>query len=209
MALFNRPSLLRRLVNLPIEISERIGLLDHVPPGLAEGQRAPRHVFRWDLDKTYLRTEFDSLADLAKSAFETAADKQAYPGATRRIKGFGDDHDIASRLPQILTSVAKTRLPLAKAAGRIRERSPKTTNDPGNGPGTEINAPDRMATIAGFAAERSGTITMKPWDGGVHATAVKTTTATAPCAIDNAPGRRKMNIRANYARLTHKAFISN
>ena len=35
------------------------------------------HVFRWDLDKTYLRTEFDSARDLIKSAIETASDKQA------------------------------------------------------------------------------------------------------------------------------------
>ncbi|MBK9031941.1 MAG: hypothetical protein IPL61_11545 [Myxococcales bacterium] len=45
-----------------------------------------RHVFRWDLDKTYLRTEFDSFRDLVKSAIETAADKQAYPGATAVLR---------------------------------------------------------------------------------------------------------------------------
>jgi hypothetical protein len=33
-----------------------------------------------------LRTEFDSLADLAKSAIETAADKKAYPGATALLR---------------------------------------------------------------------------------------------------------------------------
>jgi hypothetical protein len=42
---------------------------------------AAKHVFRWDLDKTYLRTEFETLGDLLKSAFETASDKQAFPGA--------------------------------------------------------------------------------------------------------------------------------
>jgi hypothetical protein len=47
---------------------------------------AARHVFRWDLDKTYLRTEFDSFGDLVKSAVETAADKQAYPGATGLLR---------------------------------------------------------------------------------------------------------------------------
>jgi hypothetical protein len=46
----------------------------------------PRHVFRWDLDKTYLRTEFDSIRDLLKSALETAADKKAYPGATALLR---------------------------------------------------------------------------------------------------------------------------
>lgn len=49
-----------------------------------EGQ--PKHVFRWDLDKTYLRTEFDSIKDLWKSARETASDKQAFPGATALLR---------------------------------------------------------------------------------------------------------------------------
>jgi hypothetical protein len=44
------------------------------------------HVFRWDLDKTYLRTEFDTLRDLVKSALETAQDKQAYPGAPALLR---------------------------------------------------------------------------------------------------------------------------
>lgn len=44
------------------------------------------HVFRWDLDKTYLRTEFDTLRDLVKSALETAQDKQAYPGAAALLR---------------------------------------------------------------------------------------------------------------------------
>ncbi|HKE19771.1 MAG TPA: hypothetical protein VKB80_33070 [Kofleriaceae bacterium] len=44
------------------------------------------HVFRWDLDKTYLRTEFDTLRDLLKSAMETAQDKQAYPGAPALLR---------------------------------------------------------------------------------------------------------------------------
>ena len=47
---------------------------------------AARHTFRWDLDKTYLRTEFDSFGDLVKSAIETAADKKTYPGATALLR---------------------------------------------------------------------------------------------------------------------------
>ena len=56
----------------------------------------PKHVFRWDLDKSYLRTEFDSFRDLVKSAIETAADKQAYPGATSLLRALGasDEHRI-------------------------------------------------------------------------------------------------------------------
>jgi hypothetical protein len=44
------------------------------------------HVFRWDLDKTYLRTEFDTWRDLVKAALETASDKQAFPGAAALLR---------------------------------------------------------------------------------------------------------------------------
>ena len=71
---------------LGVRLGERIGLLEPDVPALAPGARRPRHTFRWDLDKTYLRTEFDSFADLAKSAFENAADKTAYPGATALLR---------------------------------------------------------------------------------------------------------------------------
>jgi len=46
----------------------------------------PRHVYRWDLDKTYLRTEFDSLKDLLRSAFENAEEKQSVPGAAALLR---------------------------------------------------------------------------------------------------------------------------
>ena len=71
---------------LPIRIGERIGLLEPDVPALPPGAPRPRHTFRWDLDKTYLRTEFDSFADLARSAFENAADKAAFPGATALLR---------------------------------------------------------------------------------------------------------------------------
>ena len=51
----------------------------------------PKNVFRWDLDKTYLRTEFDSLRDLINTALETATDKQAYPGATALLRILGQN----------------------------------------------------------------------------------------------------------------------
>lgn len=42
----------------------------------------PRRVlYRWDLDKTYLRTEFDTVRDLVRVALEPAAKKQTVPGA--------------------------------------------------------------------------------------------------------------------------------
>src|SRR5262245_26566382 len=38
-------------------------------------------VARWDLDKTYLRTDFDTLPDLVRTAFERPDQKRAVPGA--------------------------------------------------------------------------------------------------------------------------------
>ncbi len=46
----------------------------------------PRHVFRWDLDKTYLHTEFDHWFDLVKTAVETPETKRSMPGAARLIR---------------------------------------------------------------------------------------------------------------------------
>ncbi len=39
------------------------------------------HISRWDLDKTYLRTEFDTIRDLVRTAFERADEKRTNPGA--------------------------------------------------------------------------------------------------------------------------------
>jgi len=50
------------------------------------------HVFRWDLDKTYLKSEFDSFGDLVKAALETAQDKQAYPGARALLRALSRHH---------------------------------------------------------------------------------------------------------------------
>jgi hypothetical protein len=106
---------LSKLGTLPVKLGERIGLLDHIPEGLPPGARAPKHTFRWDLDKTYLRTEFDSLRDLAKSAIETAADKQAYPGATallRALKQEGNRICIVSGSPTQMRQVLAAKLAL-------------------------------------------------------------------------------------------------
>ena len=42
---------------------------------------ARRIVYRWDVDKTYLNTDFDSLRGLFRAALEKAEDKVAFPGA--------------------------------------------------------------------------------------------------------------------------------
>ena len=79
------------------------------------GHRA-QHVFRWDLDKTYLRTEFDTIMDLVKSAFETASDKQAYPGAAALLRSLriGLQHRICivSGSPKQMRRVLAAKLAL-------------------------------------------------------------------------------------------------
>jgi hypothetical protein len=75
-----------------------------------------KHVFRWDLDKTYLRTEFDTARDLLKSAFETARDKTAYPGATALLRALrqSDEHRICivSGSPSQMRKVLVAKLAL-------------------------------------------------------------------------------------------------
>src|SRR4051812_30638839 len=46
----------------------------------------PSHVYRWDLDKTYLKSEFESLRDLFRSAIEGAEKKQSVPGAAALLR---------------------------------------------------------------------------------------------------------------------------
>ncbi len=100
---------------LPVRIGERIGLIEPDVPKLPPGARRPKHTFRWDLDKTYLRTEFDSIADLAKSAFENAADKHAFPGATALLRALHQkDHRICivSGSPTQMRNVLAAKLAL-------------------------------------------------------------------------------------------------
>jgi hypothetical protein len=108
-------SILRRVAALPTKLGERFGLVEPELVPLPPGARAPRHTFRWDLDKTYLRTEFDSLADLAKSAIETAADKQAFPGATALLRALRQDGNricIVSGSPTQMRQVLAAKLAL-------------------------------------------------------------------------------------------------
>jgi hypothetical protein len=44
------------------------------------------HIARWDLDKTYLRTEFDSLRDMVRTAFERPDQKRTNPGASTLLR---------------------------------------------------------------------------------------------------------------------------
>ena len=51
---------------------------------------APVSILRWDLDKTYLRTEFERLRDLVRVPFERAEDKVEIPGVPELIRGVRD-----------------------------------------------------------------------------------------------------------------------
>jgi hypothetical protein len=44
------------------------------------------HIARWDLDKTYLRTEFDTVRDLVRTALERPDEKRTNPGASTLLR---------------------------------------------------------------------------------------------------------------------------
>ena len=46
----------------------------------------PPHIYRWDLDKTYLQTDFDSIGALLRTAFQRAADKENVPGSAELLR---------------------------------------------------------------------------------------------------------------------------
>lgn len=78
--------------------------------------KVTQHVFRWDLDKTYLRTEFDSWRGLVKAAMERAADKQAYPGVAALLRALGQSEGhricIVSGSPTQMRRVLSAKLAL-------------------------------------------------------------------------------------------------
>lgn len=45
-----------------------------------------RHIYRWDLDKTYLRTEFETLKGLIRTALQTPEEKVNVPGVVTLLK---------------------------------------------------------------------------------------------------------------------------
>ena len=48
--------------------------------------KAQGHVYRWDLDKTYLETDFDSLAGLVRTALQSAGEKANVPGTAALMR---------------------------------------------------------------------------------------------------------------------------
>ena len=83
-------------------------------PDLSE--RREHIVYRWDLDKTYLRTDFDTLRDLVRTAFEPAARKRAYPGAGTLLREIRATDPAAifilSGSPEQMRSVLEAKLRL-------------------------------------------------------------------------------------------------
>ena len=58
--------------------------------GAVRAGAPPVLLCRWDLDKTYLRSEFETVRQLVRTAFERAEDKVEVPGVAEVIKGIGD-----------------------------------------------------------------------------------------------------------------------
>jgi hypothetical protein len=87
-----------------------VSLPDRIDP------RPPRRIYRWDLDKTYLRTEFDTLRQLVATAFQKASEKVAVPGAAaliRELRSAGDARlSIISGSPTQLRAVLEEKLKL-------------------------------------------------------------------------------------------------
>ena len=72
-----------------------------------------RHIARWDLDKTYLRTEFDTLKDLVRTALERPDQKRTNPGAAtvmRELGRAGSMVHILSGSPEQLRSRIEAKL---------------------------------------------------------------------------------------------------
>jgi len=85
-----------------------------VAPDLS--QRRDEIVYRWDLDKTYLRTEFDTLRDILRTAFEPATRKRAFPGASTLLREIRATDPAAifilSGSPEQMRSVLEAKLRL-------------------------------------------------------------------------------------------------
>ncbi|MBX3252060.1 MAG: hypothetical protein KF901_33095 [Myxococcales bacterium] len=73
-------------------------------------------IYRWDLDKTYLRTEFDSVRDLLRTALEAPAEKRTVPGAStllRELRATGPAAiTILSGSPEQMRKVLEAKLRL-------------------------------------------------------------------------------------------------
>ncbi|MBM4778982.1 MAG: hypothetical protein GQE15_14855 [Archangiaceae bacterium] len=83
-----------------------MSLTDRIDP------RPPKKIYRWDLDKTYLQTEFDTLRQLVRTALQKAHEKKAVPGAAALIRELRSSGD--SRLCIVSGSPTQMRAVLAE-----------------------------------------------------------------------------------------------
>lgn len=76
---------------------------------------APPHISRWDLDKTYLRTDFETMRDLVRTALERADEKRTNPGAAtllRELSKSGVSIHILSGSPEQMRKRLEEKLKL-------------------------------------------------------------------------------------------------
>lgn len=75
-----------------------------------------KRIYRWDLDKTYLQTDFDTFRQLVRTAFQKAHEKKAIPGAAaliRELRASGDSRlCIVSGSPTQMRTVLTEKLKL-------------------------------------------------------------------------------------------------
>lgn len=69
-----------------VEDAEEPQVLEPAPDEGEQEKEPVRHIFRWDLDKTYLRTDFDSVSDLIKTAMQKPEEKINVPGADALLR---------------------------------------------------------------------------------------------------------------------------
>ncbi|MBK8995571.1 MAG: hypothetical protein IPM35_07475 [Myxococcales bacterium] len=90
-----------------------------MPPNQESSNPETKLVARWDLDKTYLRTEFDTVRDLIRTAVERPDRKRSVPGAAallRELKRSGARVHILSGSPRQMRGRLEEKL----AIDRVR-----------------------------------------------------------------------------------------
>lgn len=90
------------------------------------------HIFRWDLDKTYLQTDIERFRGLVKAFFEPASAKVAYPGAApvlRAVARRPTNHlYILSGSPRQMARVLQEKLTIDGVAPRGMTLKPNLKN---------------------------------------------------------------------------------
>ena len=97
----------------------------------AEPPPIPRLIARWDLDKTYLRTDFDTIRDLVRTAIERPDQKRTVPGAAALLRELGRanvETHILSGSPEQLRSRIEQKLRLDGARWASLTLKPNLSN---------------------------------------------------------------------------------